>query len=134
MIGRTILITSALFVAYLGARPALGQRAATYTAFTLTRQLTAYDAAGDTTPVMSLTVYASSGGGWHQVGSYSTGQTFEAVFIPGKGVFLADHVSARLMLMRAVATGHPCIITAEQLRSDPKVVRPQHVLADFAYM
>jgi TonB family protein len=131
---RVALLLLALFCACPPARPLSTQKAKPFTGFTLVRQVTDYDKAGNALPALTETLYVSAGGDWRHVGTYPHGLLEDAIHLNGRGMFFSDHRNRQLVKYGPAGSGRPARAAAERLRSDPKFVRTEYLLGRLAYV
>lgn len=103
-----------------------------YAAFTLTIRITNYDESDEVLSVESATRYQSSCGDWRY--TYTFGKnTFETVHPVGRGVYVGNSVSKRLIKVSDQENACP-IVTAENLILDPKFLKTTTVRGFTAYI
>jgi TonB family protein len=131
-ISRTAFIAIALLAVGLNLRSANAQQAGEYPPFTLTMQMTSYDAAGHALMTLKSTSYHSSSGDWRSAG-VSLGYEMATIYRRSRGVYRSNARTAVTVKVSDHAPGCPRR-TAEQLRRDPKFVRTEIVLGFTAYV
>lgn len=108
------------------------QRDEKYAAFTLTIRITTSDESDEVLSVESATRYQSSRGDWRY--AYTFGKNnFETVYRGGRGVYLGNSVSKRLIKVSDQENGCPTL-TAENLVLDPRFVETASVRGFTSYI
>lgn len=108
------------------------QRDDRFAAFTLTIRITTSDESDEVLSVESATRYQSSCGDWRY--TYTFGKnTFETVHPVGRGVYIGNSVSKRLIKVSDQENVCP-IVTAENLILDPRFVKTASVRGFTAYV
>jgi TonB family protein len=133
-INRALFITAILTFACISGITAVGQRLESYRAFTLTSEVSDYDASGNRLPAFKETRYFSASGDWRYRAEYPGGSIVETIYRHGRGVYFADHKNGQILKVSEFYAGQPKSTTAELLRTDPKFIRIEQVLGLLAYV
>ena len=131
MRGRTLCLLATILVWFPSASIAQEQNEK-HPAFTLSIAITNYDKQSQVLSVDSATRYQSSSGDWRYTTTFGN-NGLETIYRVGRGVYIGDSASGRLIKFSNHAAGCPAI-TAQQLFQDPKFVGTVSVLGLKAYI